>query len=100
MLLFNLGALIAAVSFAVHSREKVEYKLYAAAAITIFLCKETMFPLQSMVRYVLMIFPAYAGFTQSLHRPWLQKRFVIVCVLLFALNLTLLWMFLDWWLVV
>jgi hypothetical protein len=99
-LLFTFSFLVAVVVLSIVSRERVEYKSYAAGAITVSLCKETVFPLQSMVRYLLIVFPAYSGLARLVQTPWLQKRFVMVCSLLFAMNLTLLWLFFDWWLVV
>jgi hypothetical protein len=100
MLILTLSLLLAVAVLAAASRARIEYLIYAAAAILIFLCKETKVPLQSMIRYLLIVFPAYMGLARLLQRPWLQKRFAMVMAVLFALNATLLWFFLNWWLVV
>jgi hypothetical protein len=74
--------------------------IYAAAAIGVVLCKQTMPPLQSMMRYVLVVFPAYVGFARLFSGPHFSERFGLVCAALFLLNLELLWLFLGWSLVV
>jgi hypothetical protein len=99
MLILNLSLLFAVAVLAAVSRERIEYLFYAAAAILLFLCKETTFPLQSMIRYLLIVFPAYVGLARLMQHPWLQKRFAMAGAVLFALNVTLFWLFLDWWLV-
>lgn len=100
MLIFNLALLLGVTILAAVSPERIEYRIYAAAAILIFLCKQTKFPLQSMIRYLLIVFPVYVGLMHLMQRPRLQKRFAMSSAVLFALNATLLWLFLEWWLVV
>jgi hypothetical protein len=99
ILVLNLMFLLAMSILAVQSRLRIEYLLYAAGAIFIFLCKETSPPLQSMMRYLLIVFPAYVGFVHLLRCPSLQLRFGMVCASLFVVNLGLLWLFLGWSLV-
>ncbi len=99
ILALNLMFLVGVFVLAMRSRLRIEYLLYAAGAIIIFLCKETTPPLQSMMRYLLIIFPAYVGFADLLRRPSLQPRFGMVCASLFVVNLGLLWLFLGWSLV-
>jgi hypothetical protein len=73
--------------------------LYGRAVILFVLCKQTSPPLQSMMRYLLLVFPAFLGLVQILDRPALKRRFAIVCVGLFVMNLALMWLFLGWSLV-
>lgn len=96
ILALNLIFLLAVCALAISSRVRIEYLLYSAAAICFFLCKETTPPLQSMIRYLLMIFPASVGFTRCFQRSHLQPRFAIACACLFVINLGLLWLFLGW----
>jgi hypothetical protein len=99
ILALNLIFLLAVSFLAIRSRLRIEYLLYAAGAIFIFLCKETTPPLQSMMRYLLIVFPAFVGFADLLRSPSLQSRFGMVCASLFVVNLGLLWLFLGWSLV-
>jgi hypothetical protein len=99
ILVANFIFLIAACALAVLSRLKMEYVFYAAVAVLAFLCKATNPPLQSIVRYLLIIFPAYAGLARVFERPHLRSRFGMLCAALFLLNLGLLWLFLGWSLV-
>jgi hypothetical protein len=100
ILVLNLTFLVAVCVLAALSRMRVEYLLYSAAAIVVFLCKETTPPLQSMMRYLLIIFPAFVGFARLLQGPHLQPRFGMVCACLFVVNVGLLRLFLGWSLVV
>lgn len=78
-------------------RLRVEYISYALAALLLFLTKKTDPLLQSTSRYVLAVFPAFAGWSLLLKRDWALAAAV---VMLFLLNLILLWAFFDWALVV
>lgn len=98
-LVMNLTFLLSVSVLATLSRLRIEYLLYSAGAIVLFLCKETAPPLQSMMRYLLIIFPAFVGFARLLQRPHLQPRFGMVCAALFVINIGLLWLFLGWSLV-
>ena len=100
ILVLNLVFLLSVSVLAAVSRMRVEYLLYSAAAIVVFLCKETTPPLQSMMRYLLIIFPAFVGFARLLQGPRLLPRFWLVCACLFVANVGLLWLFLGWSLVV
>ena len=99
ILVLNVIFLLLVSVLATRSRLKIEYLLYSAAAIVFFLSKNTTPPLQSMLRYLLIVFPAFAGFAQLLQRPHFQPRFGMVCLALFVINLGLLWLFLGWSLV-
>jgi hypothetical protein len=99
ILALNMIFLVSAIVLVTRSRLRIEYLLYSAAAIVIFLCKETTPPLQSMMRYLLIIFPAFVGFARILQSPHAEPRFAMVCAALFMFNLGLLWLFLGWSLV-
>jgi len=111
LLAVNLVALVICCVLVLASRMKPEYLLYAAAVIILCLMKMTDPPLQSMLRYVLIVFPVYVGLARWLGRssgrsperssdhPQLRGRFALVCAALFAANLGLLWLFLGWSLV-
>ncbi len=99
VLVLNLLFLFFVVFLVMRSRLRMEYVAYSAAAIAFFLCKGTNPPLQSMVRYLLIVFPAYLGFARIFERPSMQSRFGMACAALFAINLGLLWLFLGWSLV-
>jgi hypothetical protein len=99
ILILNLTFLISGCVLAALSRLRIEYLLYSAVAIGVSLCKETTPPLQSMIRYLLIIFPIFVGFARLLQDPHLQSRFGMVCAALFVLNVGLLWLFLGWSLV-
>lgn len=104
LLALNLTCLALVCLLAAKSRARVEYLLYAAAAIVLVLCKQTTPPLQSMMRYVLAVFPAYAGLARLQETRYFIRyfgsRFGLVPASLFAMNLGLLWLFGGWALVV
>lgn len=99
LLILNLLSLIVICALIALSRTKVEYKVFALAAILLVLCKETDPPLQSMMRYVLVVFPAFIGAAQLLETPRWKPRFWPVCAGLLTINLALMWLFLGWSLV-
>jgi hypothetical protein len=99
ILVLNFMSVVSICVLSMVSRPRLEYLLYAAAAIAILLCKETKPPMQSMMRYVLIIFPAYIGLAQRLQSPRMRSRFSLVCAALFIINIGLLWLFLGWSLV-
>jgi Gpi18-like mannosyltransferase len=100
ILMMNLFFLMLVCALAALSRARMEYLLYAAVALGMALCKETTPPLQSMMRYVLIVFPAFAGLARWFDGPRGSSRFRLVCAVLFAVNLGLLWLFTGWSLVV
>jgi hypothetical protein len=99
ILLLNLMFLISVCGLATLSRLRIEYLLYSAAAVLVVLCKETEPPLQSMMRYLLIIFPAFVGSARLFQGAHWRSRFGMVCIALFIVNLGLLWLFLGWSLV-
>jgi hypothetical protein len=99
ILILNLAFVISGCVLAALSRLRIEYLLYSAAAIGVLLCKETTPPLQSMMRYLLIIFPIFVGSAQVLQGPHLRPRFGMACAALFVFNVGLLWLFLGWSLV-
>jgi hypothetical protein len=100
ILVLNLLAVILVCALAAISRLKIEYLLFSAAAVIVPLCKETMPPLQSMMRYQLIIFPAFVGTARLLQRRHSQARWGMVCAAFLIINLGLLWLFVGWSLVV
>lgn len=99
ILMLNLIFLISVCVLAALSRLRIEYLLYSAAAMVVLLCKETTPPLQSMMRYLLIVFPAFIGLARLLQGPRSRSGFRIVCAVLFAVNVGLMWLFLGWSLV-
>src|SRR5439155_23820300 len=99
ILAINLLFLTAPCVLLVVVRTRTEYVLYGAAVILFVLCKQTTPPLQSMMRYLLLVFPTFLGTAQILNRPSLKRRFPMVCVGLFVMNAALMWLFLGWSLV-
>jgi hypothetical protein len=100
MLLLNLAFLFFISALVALSRVRIELLGYSAVAILFLLCKQTSPPLQSMLRYLLIVFPGFVGFVHLLQHPHLRPRFVMACAALFLFNLGLLWLFLGWSLVV
>ena len=97
LLLLNLGIFAVAGVAALMRSVRAEYKIYAVAAMCLFLTKHTQPLLQSTTRYSLTLFAAF---------PVLSARFngglSLACVLLICavVNLFLLLTFLDWGLVI
>ncbi len=96
IILLNLTFLLFVSVLVVLSRVRIEYLLYSATAVALFLCKETNPPLQSMMRYLLALFPAFVGFARCFESPNFKPRFRMVCACLFVINVGLLWLFLGW----
>ncbi len=93
----NLGILILIYALALARPLAIEYALYALATLALFLAKKTDPLLQSTMRYVLAVFPAYAALA-ALLEGWVPCA--VVAVLLFDFNLLLLFRFFDWSLIV
>jgi hypothetical protein len=99
ILVLNLLFLIVLCVLLAFVRTRKEYVLYGLAVILFVLCKQTTPPLQSMMRYLLLVFPGFLGLAQIFDRPSPKRRFAMVCVGLIVLNLALMWLFLGWSLV-
>ena len=97
LLMLNAGVFVIAGAAALMPRVRFEYKVYAMAAMCMFLMKHTEPLLQSTTRYSLALFAAYpalaAKFDQGLSFP-------VIVLIGAALNLLLFRTFLDWGLVV
>jgi hypothetical protein len=65
--------------------------------LLMFLCKKTDPLLQSTMRYVVVVFPAFIGLALSMKRP---IGLVVLSVFLVLFNGVLLWGFFEWSLVV
>jgi hypothetical protein len=99
LLILNLLFLIVICMLLGLSRTRSEYKLFGLAAILLVLCKDTNPPLQSTMRYVLIVFPAFIAAAQILATSRKKPRFWPICSGLFLINLALMWLFLGWSLV-
>ena len=99
MLLVNLFALALFAWLAFAGTRRLEYVLYSAAALGLFLTKYTDPLLQSTLRYLLVLFPAFVSLERRLAGGWAARRFRLLCLGLMAMNLTGLWLFLKWSLV-
>jgi hypothetical protein len=97
LLLLNLG-IFAVVGVAALTRSvRFEYKIYAMAAMCLFLTKHTQPLLQSTTRYSLTLFAAYPVLSAKLNGGLAFAFVLLVCAIL---NLFLLLTFLDWGLVI
>jgi hypothetical protein len=91
---WNLLALALIAVFVLVKRVRPEYTWFAVAAMLMFLSKSIEPPLQSLIRYVLVIFPAYAGLAQVLKS---RTAMLAVQLLFFLLNWAILILFFDWY---
>lgn len=96
LLLMNLGIFVIVGVAALMRPVRLEYKIYAVAAMCLFLTKHTQPLLQSTARYSLTLFAAYPVLSAKL------KGLSFACLLLICavVNLFLLLTFLDWGLVI
>jgi hypothetical protein len=76
---------------------RFEYKIYAIAAMCLFLTKHTQPLLQSTTRYTLTLFAAYPVLSAKVKDGLVFACLVFVCA---VVNLFLLLTFLDWGLVI
>jgi hypothetical protein len=96
LLLINVSALALAGAFALMKSVRAEYRILAAAAISLFLTKHTHPLLQSTTRYSLVIFAAYPPLASRLGSGLV---FGLACLFAAAVNLLFFRVFLDWGLV-
>jgi hypothetical protein len=94
---FNFVFLVLICGLALLTRVPTEYKLYAAALLLMFLCKKTDPLLQSTMRYVVVVFPAFIGLALSMKH---LVGWVVLSAFLVLFNGVLLWGFFEWSLVV
>jgi hypothetical protein len=99
ILVLNFAFLLIDCCLIVRSRLRMEYLLYSAAAVLLFLSKETMPPLQSMMRYLLIVFPVFVGAVRMLQNPRWKEKLGMIGMALFIVNCGLMWLFLGWSLV-
>ncbi len=83
--------------FALSKKLRLEYFVYSLAAIYMILSKDSAIGQQQWTRYVLILFPAAISFSLRVKDRLL---FVGCTMLCFAINLLLMWFFLQWLLVV
>jgi hypothetical protein len=93
----NLAFLVLVCILVLPKGVRAEYRWYAAAVVALFLTKNTNPLLQSTMRYVVVVFPAYLGLALRVRRP---MALVALAAILVPLNALLLWKFFDWSLVV
>jgi len=72
-------------------RARPEYLAYGSALLLLFLTKKTDPLLQSTMRYLTAVFPAFASFALHLRHPFLLLLLVFVSMLLHALFLAAFW---------
>jgi len=97
LLLVNLG-IFAVIGVAALMRPvRFEYKIYAIAAMCLFLTKHTQPLLQSTTRYSLSLFAAYPAISAKLNGGLSFAVLLLICA---VVNLFLLLTFLDWGLVI
>ncbi len=97
VLILNLAALCAVFIPVFVKRLRAEYTLFALGALILFLTKKTDPLLQSTMRYVLAVFPAFASLAALLKHPFL---FALALFVMALFNFILLWTFFNWALVV
>jgi hypothetical protein len=96
LLLLNAGVFVVVGAAALISPVRSEYKIFAVAAMCLFLTKHTEPLLQSTTRYSLAVFAAYPALAARLRQG---LPFAFLCLMTAALNLLLFRTFLDWGLV-
>ena len=97
LLAFKLGLVILAVVTSLRREVRIEDKAFSLALVLQMLMY-TGRPLLGALRYVLMVYPAFLICGTRAER-WNRKRFGFLVVTLAMLNLTWMWAFLDWSLV-
>lgn len=97
LLWLNAGVFVIVGAAALMSTVRLEYKIYAIAAMCLFLTKHTEPLLQSTTRYSLAVFAAYPALSAKFGRG---LPFASVLLIAAALNLLLFRTFLDWGLVI
>jgi len=97
LLILNAGALVTAGAFALMNGVRWEYRIFAIAAICLFLTKHTQPLLQSTTRYTLALFMALPSLAS---RVGTGLPFALMTLIASAVNLLLFRVFLDWGLVV
>jgi len=97
LLILNCLALVGIMGASFTRRIRVEYQIFAVAALGLFLTKHTDPLLQSTMRYSVSVFPAFPAVATRCNRG---LGLVGMMLSLFGLNLLLLRVFLDWGLVV
>jgi len=96
LLLSNAGVFVVVGAAALLGPVRSEYKIFAVAAMCLFLTKHTEPLLQSTTRYSLAVFAAYPALAARFDRG---LPFAFLCLMAAALNLLLFRTFLDWGLV-
>jgi hypothetical protein len=97
LLLLNLGIFAVVGAAALMRPVRIEYKIYAIAAMCLFLTKHTQPLLQSTTRYSLSLFAAYPPISARFNGGISFACLLLVCAIV---NLFLLLTFLDWGLVI
>jgi len=91
---WNLLALALVLALVLVKRVRPEYTCFALAAMLMFLSKRIDPPLHSLIRYVLVVFPAYAGLAQIAKSRGVM---LVIQLLFFLMNWAILVLFFDWY---
>lgn len=98
LFLLNFLSLAAVCCLVLLKPVRPEYKLYAVTVLALFLTKETDSLLQSTMRYLIVVFPAFTTLAHLLR--YRATGIVALSVFFFLLNGILLFRFFEWSLVV
>jgi hypothetical protein len=93
----NLGIFAVVGAAALMRSVRFEYKIYALAAMCLFLTKHTQPLLQSTTRYSLSLFAAYPAISAKVSGGLSFATLMVICA---VMNLFLFLTFLDWGLVI
>jgi hypothetical protein len=93
MLDSNLAILLLVYGLLFWKRFRTEYTLYGLATLLVFLTKKTEIMLQSTMRYVLEVFPAYVSIAYFLNA---RPVFAITALLSSSVNIYFMYTFFEW----
>jgi hypothetical protein len=97
LLILTIALMVMVYALAFSQRLRPEYTAYVAATLCLFLTKKTDPILQSTIRYLLVVFPAFPALAVLAHD---RLELLVALLPLFALNLVLLLAFWNWMLAV
>ena len=92
----NLVVLVLLCILVTHAPRRLEYGVYSGIVVLQILMRFEYPLLLGAARYLLALFPAFLGLARISVKPWFERQFWLVCILLLACNLAWLWSFLGW----